>query len=64
MNCLSIDALLIYSDTATKALQWRMATETGTHRAKITDTHAPGKIYKRSFKIYYMVCVRFRDFIH
>ena len=39
MACLAIDTLLIYSDTATEGLQLRMDPETGTHRAKITDTH-------------------------
>ena len=49
--------LFIYSYTATEALQWRMAPEIGTRRDKITDTHAPGKIYTRYFKIYYVACV-------
>ena len=49
MTCIVIDTLLIYSDTATEALQWKMYPETGTHRAKITDTHAPGKINTRYF---------------
>ena len=49
MTCLVIDTLLIHSDTATEAMQCRMAPETGTHRDKITDTHAPGKIYTLYF---------------
>ena len=62
MTCLAIGTLLIYSDTETEALQWKMAPETGTHRDKIIDTHAPGKIYTRYFKIYYVACVQFRNF--
>ena len=62
MTGLVIDTSLIYGATATEALQWRMAPETGTHRAKITDTHAPGNIYTRYFNIYYVVCVKFRQF--
>ena len=62
MTCLAIGTLLIYSDTETEALQLRMATETGTRRDKITDTHAPDKIYTWYFKIYYVACVQFRNF--
>ena len=62
MTCLAIDTSLIYSATATEALQWRMALETGTHRAKITDTHAPGKIYTQYFNIYSVACVQLREF--
>ena len=63
MTCLAIDTSLIYSATATEALQRRMSPETGTHRAKITDTHVPGKIYTRYFNIYSVACIKFREFI-
>ena len=62
MTSLAIDTSFIYSATSTEALQWRITTETGTHRAKITDTHALGKIYTRYFNICSVACVQFREF--
>ena len=49
MTSLSIGALLLYDATVTEALQLRVASETGTHGAKITDTYEPGKIYTQNF---------------
>ena len=62
MTSLAIDTSFIYSATSTEALQWRMATETGTRGDKITYTHVTDKIYTRHFKIYYVACVQFRNF--
>ena len=62
MTWYAIDTSLLYSYKASEALQWSMAPETGTHRAKITDTHAPGKIYTQYFNIYSVACVKFREF--
>ena len=62
MTWYAIDTSLLYSYTASEALQWRMAPKTGTHRAKITDTHAPGKIDTHNFNIYYVACLQFIQF--
>ena len=62
MTCLEVDTLLLYSYTSTEALQWRMAPETGTHRAKITDIYVTGKIDTHNFNIYYVACLQFRQF--
>ena len=52
--------MLLFSVTATEAMQWIMDTETGTYIAKITDTHAPGKIDTQNFNICSMDFVKYR----
>ena len=64
MTCLEINTSLLYSYTSTEALQWRMAPKTGTHRATITDTYAPGKIDTHNCNIYYVACLHFRQFYY
>ena len=64
MTCLDINNPMLYITTATRYMQWRMDTETGTHKSKIKDTYASGKIDKQNFNIYSVACVQFKPFYY